>query len=434
MSRRLLLMCLGTVGALLVMSHLMAETPARNWRLQEVLYQDGVTDGFLNSRKDILHYRGNSPTQLDSITIYTFNPSSQTFSRSGCRIYFYDDSGNKIIGLDKYWTSSGYQLYNRYRYEYDYLGRLSHWSDYMYRVNDNYLMNQHRYHYFYLDTPNYSRLNKEIIYEYNFEDPIPMYIGYTQNQYYYSNSQKLHLLSTYTSEDSLTWTPSYERDYTYRTDDTSNYATYIDYFSNTVPLNYSETQLQLDAFGGISTLVYLEWSPYGPEGGNWSEYAVDVCTYDTANRLSSVVKTYNFGGDNTITWTYAYDANNNRSECIKTTNYPQARFVYTWGQSTANEDEVSAGSNLSLQAYPNPFNTKTTLSYAVKEPISVIIDIYNIKVQKVKTLINTTKTAGNHTANWDGTDNNGAKVSGGVYFCRMTAGSQIATRKIILMK
>ncbi len=84
--------------------------------------------------------------------------------------------------------------------------------------------------------------------------------------------------------------------------------------------------------------------------------------------------------------------------------------------------------------YPNPFNPETTITYSVKTPSPVIVDIYNIKGQKVKTLVNETKAQGNHTVTWNGTDSNGTPVSAGVYFYQMKSDNYTSIKKMILMK
>jgi hypothetical protein len=84
--------------------------------------------------------------------------------------------------------------------------------------------------------------------------------------------------------------------------------------------------------------------------------------------------------------------------------------------------------------YPNPFNPETVISYSVKNSTPVVLDIYNTKGQRIKTLVNETKASGNYTARWDGTDENGQKVSSGVYFYKMNAGKYSSSKKMILMK
>jgi flagellar hook assembly protein FlgD len=64
----------------------------------------------------------------------------------------------------------------------------------------------------------------------------------------------------------------------------------------------------------------------------------------------------------------------------------------------------------------------------------VEVVIYNILGQKVKTLLNETRSAGNHTAVWNGKDDNNRSVSSGVYFFKMTTGEYSKTSKMILMK
>jgi hypothetical protein len=87
-----------------------------------------------------------------------------------------------------------------------------------------------------------------------------------------------------------------------------------------------------------------------------------------------------------------------------------------------------------LGNYPNPFNAETSISYNIKNDTPVNIEIYNLKGQKVKTLVNSLVKAGNHKITWKGTDDNGRKVTSGIYVYRMYAGSHASSQKMILMK
>ena len=89
----------------------------------------------------------------------------------------------------------------------------------------------------------------------------------------------------------------------------------------------------------------------------------------------------------------------------------------------------------SFSNYPNPFNPETTISFSTIEPaVNTEISIYNYRGQKIKTLINETLPAGNHSVVWDGTDDYDIKVSSGVYLYKMEAGNYLETKKMILMK
>jgi len=84
--------------------------------------------------------------------------------------------------------------------------------------------------------------------------------------------------------------------------------------------------------------------------------------------------------------------------------------------------------------YPNPFNPETTISFSVSEAANVNVEIYNIKGEKVKTLVNGFMEANNYTYTWSGTDDNENSVASGVYFYKMKAGRYTSTKKMILMK
>ena len=86
------------------------------------------------------------------------------------------------------------------------------------------------------------------------------------------------------------------------------------------------------------------------------------------------------------------------------------------------------------QNYPNPFNPETKISYQLPENGKVELTVYNLKGQKVKTLVNETLESGNHTVIWNGTDNNGKSVSSGIYFYKLKTDNHEETKKMILMK
>ncbi len=86
--------------------------------------------------------------------------------------------------------------------------------------------------------------------------------------------------------------------------------------------------------------------------------------------------------------------------------------------------------------YPNPFNPSTTISFALnaEDTENTELVIYNLKGQKVKTLINEKLEAGNHQVTWDGKDENSKPVSSGIYFYKMKCGDYTSVRKMILLK
>jgi sugar lactone lactonase YvrE len=89
---------------------------------------------------------------------------------------------------------------------------------------------------------------------------------------------------------------------------------------------------------------------------------------------------------------------------------------------------------VSLANYPNPFNPSTTINYSLKVNSKVLLNIYNIKGQKVKTLVNELLLAGEHSAIWNGRDANDKQVSSGIYFYKLKAGDYQKVKKMILIK
>lgn len=81
------------------------------------------------------------------------------------------------------------------------------------------------------------------------------------------------------------------------------------------------------------------------------------------------------------------------------------------------------------QNYPNPFNPVTRINYGIPRSGFVTLYVYDLLGRKVAELANGVQNAGDHSALFDAT-----KFSSGVYFYRLTAGSNAATRTMTVVK
>ena len=62
------------------------------------------------------------------------------------------------------------------------------------------------------------------------------------------------------------------------------------------------------------------------------------------------------------------------------------------------------------------------------------MEVYDILGRRVKTLVDGFESVGQHTAIWNGQDDNDNSVASGMYFYRLTTSDETQTRKMILMK
>jgi len=90
------------------------------------------------------------------------------------------------------------------------------------------------------------------------------------------------------------------------------------------------------------------------------------------------------------------------------------------------------------QNYPNPFNANTIIPYHLQTwsglPEQVLLEIYNLQGQRVRTLVQRPVTPGRHLQIWDGRDQAGKSVSSGAYLYRLQAGGQVETRKLLVLR
>jgi hypothetical protein len=81
------------------------------------------------------------------------------------------------------------------------------------------------------------------------------------------------------------------------------------------------------------------------------------------------------------------------------------------------------------QNYPNPFNPSTTISFNLPQASEVTLKVYNMLGQEVVTLLNSRMSSGIQTIKFDASN-----LASGMYIYRLQAGSNIQTKKMMLIK
>ncbi len=138
-------------------------------------------------------------------------------------------------------------------------------------------------------------------------------------------------------------------------------------------------------------------------------------------------------GQHEFIWAYIKDgAVASGSDCgwIDDISFPSTSIVYA-GNTQLPENCKFYGN------YPNPFNPSTTFSYSLANESKVKLIIFNVKGQKIRTLVNEGQSAGMHQVIWNGVNDNGKKVSSGIYFSLFdinNGGDYTSVKKVLLLK
>lgn len=93
--------------------------------------------------------------------------------------------------------------------------------------------------------------------------------------------------------------------------------------------------------------------------------------------------------------------------------------------------------NFTVLAYPNPFNPTLNIRYSVQgsgDKSIVEVDIFNLAGELVANLLDINKSAGWHEVKWNGLDDDGNNVSGGIYVYRVRVGNEVRSNKIIFLQ
>lgn len=98
-------------------------------------------------------------------------------------------------------------------------------------------------------------------------------------------------------------------------------------------------------------------------------------------------------------------------------------------QNVAIDDDVLPNSFALGQNYPNPFNPVTTIKYSVPQAGHVTLEVFDLLGRQVRLLVDGAINAGEHAITFDA-----ASLPSGMYLYRLTAGEEVSTRKMLLLK
>ena len=84
--------------------------------------------------------------------------------------------------------------------------------------------------------------------------------------------------------------------------------------------------------------------------------------------------------------------------------------------------------------FPNPFNAQTVINYHLPEASPVEFSIYNVTGQRIRHIVATAVRRGLHSITWDGTDDAGRVVGTGIYMYQLSAGRDVRTSRLLLVK
>ena len=149
-----------------------------------------------------------------------------------------------------------------------------------------------------------------------------------------------------------------------------------------------------------------------PEAGDWS--TVD---FVEGHGNSNSIKHYSFTDNVSLSGKYSY-------------RLKQVDIDGMYEYSNLIEVTVGTPSKFEVaQNYPNPFNPTTTISFSLPQKENVQVIVYNSLGEIVKTLVNQDLEVGIHSYNFDA-----STLGSGVYYYKVTAGKNIQTNKMILIK
>jgi len=128
---------------------------------------------------------------------------------------------------------------------------------------------------------------------------------------------------------------------------------------------------------------------------------------------------------------YVYQYQHNRNPFI---DHPEwVDMIFGNGTTPVAPEETPAVPQIT-GVFPNPFNPSTQVSFSVQQAGPVQVQIVGLDGRYVRSLVNDSRTAGEHRVTWNGCDDQGRTVASGPYLVQLRAGNQVDSCKLLMLK
>jgi len=217
--------------------------------------------------------------------------------------------------------------------------------------------------------------------------------------------------------------------------DTSGYLTEIDI--GIMDYNSEWNMKIYDSFDGSIPGTLINESNGSVVDRGWVSVEIDSINIDSGQEFFIVV---DYGTNSkSICIEYQNEGmsyySNNGINFYQSNNEFNIRAKITSDHFVANDNNLEIiPQNVILNNYPNPFNPFTTIEFRLKEDSKVTLEVFNVKGNIIRSLINNIKQSGWHRVKWDSRNQEGKIVPNGVYFYTITANDIAYTKKMLFIK
>ncbi len=371
--------------------------------------------------------------RIGCINHYWASNSGDPLELAGRTLFEYSDDGQAQHVTEEYYYEGAWYPFWELLYEYE--NGMPQEINYNLNMYEGMIHRQTIFIYW----PDTNILKRVVEFTYDYESPVPSVIIYDYAMD--SASRPSEILVSRIDADWDQWYVQERRNYVYHNDDQTTHESYLR------QLEFSYLGTLSCFFVGVQPSKLLEERVFHPgANGTWSERYRWFHSYNSdgfLNTIENFVRLYPWDPE---IWNlsqykdYTYQQGYPIAETTFSPNYgeeefmPQYRYCMGYQEIVPAEDPAMPGVGVALSVYPNPFNPSAGISFRLETAGHIEISVYNLKGQKVRTLLEAKKSAGTHQTFWDGKDGAGRSLAAGIYLIRLSSGKESRTVKAVLAK
>lgn len=414
---------------------------SQGWRLSETVTEQYVNNDWVNNQRKIYYYNPVYRTNIDSICTQSYNFQTSSWYTTMVRAFQYDATHQYITDCSiKMLLLRDTFPYWKIHFTYDNVNKLIQITDKVFEPDMDYrFWEDVKRTYF---TYSNNTISQIICWDATLSIHPHIYVKTDLEADYLG---RVITETTQTALDSLTWINHKKIMNSYYVNDNTTGAIIIQRIAKELPLNYAMgDDFEYGMYTENITQTWWENSWQNSYRDSYT-YTTDIPTYPGLTPNLRSINSHKreqwlFGGGwaNLENHLFSFCPNGNLNQILFLSwDMLDTQWLYVertsccWEELTANNDNVSpAISEINLSVYPNPFNENFNIAVRSKSLTPIKVLLYNVRGQAVyetRMLPNTNLTLNSKSIS-------DKLSSSGVYFLKVTQGSNSKCRKIIRLK